>query len=203
MWETITSWPWATWGTLAAVFVAVWAAGSDMNERRLVLRQQVVIDVISESLKWNRSAVDLFTAARTYRRSRSQLDADALEGPALAQFMAATTAMDRTLQTARMTCPDFKLRVWIAHAHKAIYDLLEAIEKLPHADGDVYDKLQRFIDDGLKFTNEFATAVDEFGQRGSALYTVEGGFRYRREQSKWKKAVAEEERKTLENPEGG
>lgn len=193
MWQTITGWPWSTWATIAAVFVAIWAAGSDMKERRLLLRQQAVIDVISESLAWNRAAVDLFTCVRTYKRSRSQADADELEGPALARFMAATTAMDRTLQTARMACPDFELRVWIAHAHKGIYDLLGTIQELPHVGGDVDTKLQRFIDDGLNYTNGFAAAMDEFGQRGSALYTVEGGLRYRLEQRSWNKKVAQEE----------
>lgn len=192
MWEMITSWPWATWATVAAVIAAVWAAGSDMKERRLVLRQQAVIDAISESLAWNRAAVDLFTAVRAYMRSRSKADSDELEGPALARFMEATTQMDRTLQTARMTCPDFTLRVWIAHAHQGIIGLLDAIQALPHEEGDERVKLQTFIDDGLIYTNGFATAMDEFGKRGSALYTVEGGLRYRWSEWRWNRQVARE-----------
>ena len=197
MWQTITEWPWSTWATIAAVFVAVWAAGSDMKERRLVVRQQAVIDVISESLAWNRAAVDLFTCVRAYKRSRTQSDAEELEGPAMDRFMEATTAMDRTLQTARMVCPDFKLRVWIAHAHKGIYELLGAIQALPRDQGDVTAKLQRFIDDGLVYTDGFATAIDEFGKRGSDLYTVEGGVRYRLERRSWNKKVAQEDKQAL------
>jgi hypothetical protein len=190
--NTIFQWPWSTTAAFGGVYVAYRAMRSDIRERRLVQRQQAVIDVITESLAWNRAALAFLSAARDCLRSGLQVDADELNGPAFDQFMVATTAMDRTLQTARMVCPDFKIRVWIAHAHKGIYDLLALIEAMPKAKGDSKENLKTFIDGALNCTQGFATAIDEFGQRGSSLYTVEGGSRYKLENWRWNRLVAAE-----------
>lgn len=168
-------WPWTTIAAFLAVAVAVWATGSDIKERRLVLRQQAVIDVNTQSLVWISESTQFLAGLRGYLAGESS--GNPLER-GLPLFLEATTAMDKALQTARMVCRDFELRTFIAGAQVNMARLLDKVQAIPSASQEAAKRrecLQLLVDTGADDIHKFAESLNLVAVRGSDLYTVKLG----------------------------
>ena len=192
-WRTATDvllqWPWPTIAAFLAVAVAVWAAGSDMKERRLVMRQQAVIDVNTQSLNWNSESIQFLAGVRSYLTQ--EISTNPLE-TGLPRFLAATTNMDKSLQTARMVCRDFELRAFVAAAQVNMVRLLDRVRGIPTSSQEAAkrrESLQNLVDKGIDDIQKFGEALELFGLRASDLYTVRLRLHDRLKQWRWERGM--------------
>jgi hypothetical protein len=178
IWETVQHWPWANIAAFSGVGVAIWTARSTTRQSRQVLRQQAIVDINERSLAWN-SAVAGFLA-----ELRDHLAVTA-HGPILTNenldpLLAATTAMDRALKSARMVCNDFQLAVQITETELRLAKFLQLIEgPHPGSAAALRAKIEKAVSDGLTILSEFTTSTEAISRRGLELYALKRGVKFK------------------------